>query len=140
MSGIHMMLLGPGGSAPVVSISNQTVQDIGIANPAIAGYSLTNGGDVQTIVGVSPTTVGQWISPASGFSGYEARVSVVSGSSGTLTGTTGTWLNLGTTRTWDLTSFTSSLFCDRVLTVEIRDAGTLTVLTSATITLQVEAT
>ena len=135
-----MLFFGVLSSAPVVAISNQTVSDLGAANPAIAGYSLTNGGDIQTIVGVTSSPAGQWITPASGFSGYDARATVTSGSGGSLSGTTGSWLNLSSSRTWELTSFTSGLLCDRVLTVEIRDATTLTVLTSATITLQVEAT
>lgn len=57
--------------------------------------------------------------------------------SGALTeGTTGSWLNLGTTRAWAVTR-TSNLNGqdDAVITLQIRNASTLAVLETATITL-----
>lgn len=63
--------------------------------------------------------------------------------SGTLSGgTTGSWLNLGTTRSWTCsatkgTTGTSTQSAN--LTVQIRDATSLTVLASATISLYAEA-
>jgi len=127
--------------APVISISNQTVSDVGVNNPASAGYRLTDAGAIQTIVNGSATTIGNWISPLSGFSDYEVEVTVT-GSGGTFTGPTGAgvWSNLGTTRTWELSSSASGAFFSRTLTVSIRDVATSTVQATATITLQVEAT
>ena len=135
-----MLFAGILTSAPVVGLSNETVDDLFVNNPASAGYSLTSAGNISVVPGGIPSPAGVWISPQTGMSGYDARATVSSGSGGTLTGSaTATWLNLGTTRTWTLSSGTSGLFCSRVLTVEIRDATTLTVLATATITLQVEA-
>jgi hypothetical protein len=136
-----MLFLGVLTAAPVVNITAKTVQDIGANNPASAGYRLTNAGTVFLIPAGTPTGVGAWITPQIGMGDYEARATVSGGNGlGTLTGSaTATWLNLGTTRTWTLSSGTSGLFCESVLTVEIRDVATSTVLTSATITLQVEA-
>lgn len=140
VSGALMAFVGRN-SGPAIALSNQTVQDLGANNPASSGYRLSNGGDVVTLINGGASTVGAWISPATGFADYEVEAVVASGSGGTLTGTTGsgTWQNLGTTRTWTLSSSTSGLFCDRVLTISIRDVATATVRATASITLQVEA-
>ena len=135
-----MLFFGVLSSAPVIGLANETVQDLFGNNPATAGYRLTNAGLIDVIPAGSFVPAGAWISPQSGMGDYEARATVSSGSGGTLTGSaTATWLNLGTTRSWTLSSGTSGLLCDRVLTIEIRDVATSTVRASATITLQVEA-
>lgn len=140
MTGIYGASASRQPSAPVVAITNQTIASVGLANPASVSYSLTSAGAVQqSINGGGATTIENWITPQSGMSGYEGRVTAT-GSGGTFTGTTGSWLNLGTTRTWELSHNVSGAFVSRSLTVEIRDAATLSVLTTATITLNVEAT
>ena len=80
------------------------------------------------------TYSGEWmlVGPASG---YEARFTILSGTLST--GTAGSWLNLGTTRTWTVSRSTiGSTICQG--TVEIRDAATLAVLATATITLEAD--
>lgn len=125
----------------VVAITNRTIASVGLANPASVSYALTSAGAVEQTIngGGGATVIENWITPQSGMSGYEGRVTAT-GSGGTFTGTTGSWLSLGTTRTWALSSTSAGLFCDRELTVEIRDATTLAVLATAVVTLQVEAT
>lgn len=51
---------------------------------------------------------------------------------GTISGTTGSWLNLGTTRDWSITDNTADGE-DKIsgITIQIRNASTLEVLTSA---------
>jgi hypothetical protein len=135
-----MLFFGVLSSAPVVGLANETVQDLGVNNPASAGYRLTSAGLIDVIPAGSFVPAGAWIAPQIGMGDYEARATVSSGSGGLLTGSaTATWLNLGTTRAWTLSNGLSGVFCDRVLTIEIRDVATSTVLTSAAITLQVEA-
>jgi hypothetical protein len=66
---------------------------------------------------------------------YDVYVTVSSGSS--VTGSPlGTWLNLGTTRSWTLASGAVDTTITSVLTVQIRSASTLAVLDTASITLQ----
>ena len=57
-------------------------------------------------------------------------------------GTSGSWLSLGTTRDWTVSTNTGSApyYKECIFTVEIRKIGTTTVLDSATITLQAEST
>lgn len=80
------------------------------------------------------TYSGEWmlVGPSSA---YEARFTITSGALST--GTAGTWLNLGTSRAWTVTRNTvGTSTCQG--TVEIRDAATLTVLATATITLEAD--
>lgn len=112
-------------SAATTSPTNATVQ-----------YQLTNAGVTNTINQGGTTSQGNWVTPA-GAAGanYEVRASIVSGS--LTSGTTGSWLALSSTRTWALTqSSIGSSTC--VLTIEIRNATSLAVLDSATITLTAE--
>lgn len=130
---------GGGGGGPTVSISNATVNDVGVNNPAGAGYSLVNTGAIQTRVNFVASGAGNWITPQTGMSGYDARATVTGGGGGSLSGTVGSWVNLASSQTWELSSAVSGALVSRTLLIEIRDAATLSVLTTATITLNVEA-
>ena len=115
---------------PVVSIGDAATSDTTASpfNPN-ATYLVTNGGDVQTNAG----SIGSWIVPTSAAgAGYDIRLTYVSGD--TLTsGTAGSWLSLGTTRNWGLSTIIVGTVSG-VYTAEIRNASTLAVLDSATIT------
>ena len=100
----------------------------------------------QTINDSTPQS-GEWslygeIEPTAA-AGYEVRATVLTtfDGAGTITfnGTIGSWEALGTTRTWELISTFVDAATDRnavrVIFFEIRDAVTLDVLDSATITL-----
>jgi hypothetical protein len=137
MSGILAVLLGTSPGA-VIAISNQTINDTtGASRAATAGYRLTSGGQVQSQINATFAFLEQWCVPAAQAGNYEARVTVTSGSLST--GTAGSWLALTSNQTWTRTaSIGSANTC--VFTVEIRQVGTTTVLDSATITLEADAT
>lgn len=128
MSILAQMVFGAGG--PRVQVTNQSASDTTATpfNPT-ASYTLANNGQVQTNAGVPEN----WIRPTSAAgNAYEARATVTSGS--LTSGTTGTWLALGTSRQWTLsTIFVGTVSC--VFTIEIRNATSLTILSTATITL-----
>lgn len=112
-----------------ISLNNKTVQHV-VVDPAnaLASYTLANTRAVQ----VSPgSTSDLWAVSGITASDYEARATVSSGSvSG---GTTGSWLGLGTSRTWERNRTTIG-DSEVVLTIEIRDVATSTVRATATIT------
>ena len=137
MSGIHMALLGSAGDPATISITDQTVSDYtGGARTATAGYRLTSTGLAQTLVNVTYTTAETWCVPTSEAINYDVLVTV----SGNLDfGPTGSWTSLSTTQTWsNVASAGASSF--GILTVQIRRTGTTTVLDTATITLDADAT
>lgn len=68
-------------------------------------------------------------------SDYEVRATLTSGS--LTSGTTGTWLSLGTSRSWTRDRNTAGV-SQAVMTIEIRNATTLVVLDSASVTLTAE--
>jgi hypothetical protein len=132
-----------GASGPLVSLTNQTVTS-NAASPsqATSTYELNSSGVINRIVNGSTTALGNWLTPASGMSGYDARATqTFTNSNGTLspalsTGVPSAWLNLGTTRSWQLqTDGSGAGLAARTLTIEIRNTSTLTVLATATITL-----
>lgn len=121
--------------AVTVAISNQNISDSAAGAPSLASYGLANTGVASwaTINSGSGTFGGEWL-PSGTASNYDVRVTVNSGSLDGSSSATGSWLNLGTTRSWAVAR--SSVGNQSAnLTVEIRDAGTLSVLDSATITL-----
>ena len=128
-----------GTSNTLISITNQTITGSATSS-AGAWYYLTSGGQVQgsTIFnGISPFFIENWVTPTSAASNYEALVTVISGS---LTGgTTGSYVALSSTRSWYIQS-TSTGTTTCVFTVQIRRVGTVTVLDTATITLNAEVT
>lgn len=102
-----------------------------------AGFQLTPFGAEQTKAGdATYVTVATWLLSGSA-SAYDVRMTSLSSSgTGTLTGTVGSWLNLGTMRTWVARAtaavpgnYQNTLLC------EVRDTATGTVLDSCTVTL-----
>lgn len=128
------------GAATSASISNRTptAESVDPAN-ATAGYRLGSDGQAQE-TNVSGTYVdisGEWETGGLPGSLYECRVTVTSGTLSS--GTSGSWLSLGSTQTWTRTR--SGIGSNAVtFTVEIRDANTLTVLDTATVTLTATVT
>lgn len=124
---------------PRVSLSaSYNVGDTSISPiNASATFSLENDGDVTKTTGGGGTTdLGDWISPAAAAgANYECYATL---NSGTLTsGTTGSWLALNLTRSWNLQRTTvgpSSVS----LTIQIRNAASLVVLASTDVTITAE--
>jgi len=123
----------------VVSITNQYIFFNSIfPQDAYARYQLDSNGKVYEYTGITAGTpnlyIEDWVDPNSEASNYEC-FATVSGSA-LETGTTGSWLALTSDRMWGIaetgagTKFTT-------LTVTIREVGTTTNLTSATISLNV---
>jgi hypothetical protein len=128
-----------GGSTPsgLVAISDQTVYTLeAYPATATAGYRLASTG-IAYHTNPSGTYVaigGEWLLSGSA-SAYEVQATLVSGT--TPSGTLGSWLGLGTTRTWTLASSDGYLTC--TLLIEIRNATTLAVLDTATVVIQAES-
>lgn len=121
---------GPASSASFttvasITISNRTVQTQ-YSGAGTASYSLTSGGVIMASQAKSPaiTSVGNWLSPQTGMSGFEARATLNS-SSPCAGSALGSWLNLGSTLTWTVTNsgtfMGSSASC--AFKLEIRQAS-----------------
>jgi hypothetical protein len=119
-----------------VSITDTSDNALGAA-PVSAGYQInTNGSVYPTSTLVAYET---WLVRGA-TSDYQARATLVSGTSPADGNALSTWFSCSTSPTWILTKRSgaagSSVSC--VLTIEIRDAASGTVLDSATVTLSAE--
>ena len=121
---------------PTVSIVDQFISATRPSAASTAGYRLNSSGIAESLSNLTYTTLETWLLSGAA-SAYEARATL---SSGTLSsGTTGTWENLGTSRSWSVVdSVWDGSQAEAVIVVEIRDATTLMILDTATITLQAE--
>ena len=118
----------------VIAITNQTIS-AGVFSPdtAEAGYRLNSNGKVYKNQNGSLTEIETWCTPTSEASNYEARVTLISGT--TPSGSVGTWVALSSTRDWTIQETIPGDTDTSSFTVEIRRTGTTTVLDSATIDL-----
>lgn len=121
---------------PTVSIADQSIYVTRPSAAATAGYRLNSSGIAESLSNTAYSTLETWLLSGAA-SAYEVRATL---SSGTLSsGTTGTWENLGTSRSWTVVDSTFDPYMsEAVIVVEIRDATTLLILDTATITLQAE--
>lgn len=119
-----------------ISLSNATIVAGGVDPPmtsVTAGYILGSDGSIKKSVNGTLTSLGSWISPASGESGYECEFSLTSGT--TLSSNTApSWTNLGTAQSIALTKGPGTF--SSVVSVQIRDVATHTVQASCSITLE----
>lgn len=123
-------------AAPVASvhISDQDISSVSYST-AVSTYTIGNDGKVKDQTG---SILESWLLTGSA-SSFEVRVTVQSGRS--LSGdAAGSWLGCGTSRQWSISNFAhDNSVIVSVFLAEIRDAGTQTVLTSATISLSAES-
>jgi hypothetical protein len=109
--------------------------DVQVVGDSEASFTIENDGDVTSYTtGLGTIDIGDWIAPkdAAG-ANYEVFVTVNSGSlSG---GTTGSWLSLGTTRTWTAAVSSGGGTVGANITVEIRRATGGAALASSTFNL-----
>ena len=131
MPAIHGVLAGAYPTTTVlVQLHSDTYSDVAVGATSTAFFTLGNNGEARDQDGVVHEN---WLLVGSAAS-FEARATVTSGS--LTSGTTGSWLNLGTTRTWTRNDTTfDAVPTECVMTVEIRHATTLVVHATATITL-----
>lgn len=122
-----------GGARVSLASASDTISDITVVVDAGAALELQNDGDIiEATNNFGSSDVGDWITPkAAAGSNYEVRVTVNSGALST--GTSGSWLSLGTTRSWSVTQSGAGSSSAEIL-VEIRRASGAT-LASKTITL-----
>lgn len=127
-----------GTAAPVVGATNFSgYASVSSPGTATNGYRLDSNGKVYTNDNGTWSYFEDWVTPNGAASNYECYATL---SSGTLsTGTTGSWLSLGTTRDWTVTRSTLGLkSC--TFTVDIRKIGTTTILDTITVTIEAEVT
>jgi hypothetical protein len=132
MSAIQQMLLAGGLSA---SLTGHTVTDSAVGSAVLSSFGLANTGlaTFATLNSGSGNYSPEWNPAGFPAASFEGRWTNTSGTptSGDLTAT---WLGLGTTRGWTVSRGTvGTTACTG--TVEIRDASTLAVLASASITI-----
>lgn len=138
MTGIQMALLGIGQGDTVDVQGGFSSVNVVDPDDATAGYRITSAG-IEQDTGASGTYSGthEVVDPVSNLANYEVRMTVNSGSFDS--GTVGSWLSLGTTRTWSI-SQTDIGSKSANGTIEIRRIGTTTVLDSDTVALTAEVT
>lgn len=112
MSGAIALLAAMGGAPGVINPSLPDGDSIG----GTALFSLVNDGTFAIGDGSGPAT-GSWVTPNAFASYYQVQVDVTSGSFSS--GTTGSYLDLSSTRTWTKTSAGTVTF-----TVTIREKAT----------------
>ena len=129
MTGAIAALAAYGSSAISVQLHNRTISVSGV-RPQTAGYSIANDGNAKDGTGL---VLEAWLIGGS-VANYDVRVTPQSGA--TLTGTTGSWLNCATTRSWSITNNgTNNSTLSSQFLVEIRLTSSGVVQASATITL-----
>lgn len=132
MSGAVLTLMGGGGGAAPsgIILIDGYPQAVG-SGVQTATFRISSDGNVYHLEGAVPTLQFQWNQSGGAASGYEAYANAVSG---VVSGTTGSWVGLGSDRDWSV----SDLVADGegrfgTLAVQIRDVATSTVQASATI-------
>lgn len=126
---------GGSGGGTFNGIADMTVSVVDYGAPQTATYTIKSDGSITGSDGQSDT----WNSSSSVGSGYEVKAILDSGSSLT-SGTTGSWLALSSNRSWSKTDSTAGTGdVSAGFTLQIRAAGTTTVLDTAAIGLIADA-
>jgi hypothetical protein len=139
MSGLLAAIVGSlSGASATVTLTDATVIDVDSGFGASAAFLFTSGGLIQESTSTSGTvTVAGWLDPTtSAPSDYEIRATL---SSGTVSGTFGTWQALTSTRSWSVSaSGGGGASQSGTILIEIRKGGG-SVLDSATFTLSADS-
>jgi hypothetical protein len=118
-----------------INVDNRTVSAHNTGSAGVASYSLTNAGDIRFNNGTNTIIdQGDWITPQTNMSLYSARMTIISG--GSTSGTFGSYLNLGTTRTWTLSGGSGGV--DATWQIDIRRDSDSAVMDTATLTVHAE--
>ena len=125
---------------PPVSITNRNVSQTSVTTLAVAraGYRLNSTGVVESRKNAAYVTLETWLNTGTN-SQYQSRATQT-GSSGspTITGTLNTWATLSAAQEWSIVPPALNTVASLTLLIEIRNASTLVVIDSATITLDSE--
>lgn len=115
---------------------NDATYSASALSPADATISVTFNSSGQVTIsqnGGAPVNQYTWMNGGTA-ANYDIRATIVSGT--VTTGTTGSWLSLSGGQSWSKTRTSNLAGTDTVvLTIEIRDASTLSVLDSGTVQL-----
>ena len=126
------------GSGDVVKLVGGIISANAFTGSATATYTLNSNGIEQatiTGIGAGTTDLGNWVTPTTNASLYEALVTVVTGTLTAGSAATGSWLALSSTRSWFVTA-TGGTSKSADITVQIRDTATSTVRATASVTLK----
>jgi hypothetical protein len=119
-----------------VDVVGASLSDVDTSGTVSVGYRLHNNGSEQSfIAGGVYTTFNTWLLVGAA-ADYDCRLTVNSGSA-PAGDTVGVWLGLASSRAWTLTRSTNGTTINSC-TIEIRDAVSLDVLDSASVTMEVE--
>lgn len=137
MSGVLSVLLGAGGVTITLAPAYSPTSSVGSPTNALCQFELTSGGDIrETTVNNTVNDVGDWLTPKTMMSSFDAMMTSTSGTAPS-GAALATWLNLGTTRTWTMSRNVLGITSGNC-TLQIRDSATGTVLDSATIAFSAE--
>lgn len=136
MSGIMCAIVGgsPGSIGGTVGTLDLNPSDAQVNAPASATFTLNSSGGYVALNDSS----GSYATPGSLASGLEAKLDFVSGDNELSGAATGTWLSLGTTRTWALPA-SIGLYKYGVFTLTLREIVSQQVRDTSTITFDAES-
>lgn len=118
-----------------ITCSDATPWSSRVVGTATAAYETRSDGTVYNTNGTNTLVfLENWLAFGS-TSNYEIRATLLSGA--TPTGTLGSWTSLGTTSAWSLSQSISGVSTCALL-IEIRNAASLSVVDTATVTLNAE--
>jgi hypothetical protein len=119
-----------------VNLQDSLNRTTGLSGTLTSQINVTNAGTVTGNGNVSAPSY-TWLQSGSP-SSYDVMATVTGGNTSPSGSATGTWLNLGTTRSWSVSVSSPSTLHNSIMTVQIRDASSLSVLASATFTMEAE--
>lgn len=124
-------------SAYVELEASYTVNSLSLSSPVTASIRFQSNGDIRNHNNVS---IGQWYYPdIAGTPGTAYEIRATPAPDTPDGGTMNTWLALSSSRTWSETNSSGTPSDEtKVFTIEIRAAGSGTVIDSATVTLSAE--
>lgn len=135
VSGVLCALVGVGSdSGGTIILNNGAVSSVG-SGVRQSTFRLNADGYVYFVDNTTPTKQYQWEQTGGVPADFDAYVT---SSDGLVSGTTGAWLNLGTTRDWTLVSAVIGDAVYDTLTIQIRKTSTGIVAATAIISLYAE--
>ncbi len=140
MSGILLACVAAtsgSGSIADLFLEDQYIYDaVPVPGTAEAGFEITNAGLTNGINSFASYALTPWVTPGSVAASYEVYATLLAGS--LTSGTTGSWLSLGTTRAWQLDNTYAGpdvSVATASINVQIRAIGTTTILATGNVAL-----
>lgn len=103
---------GGGGPVSLAAIDGASIENFALApDTAVSGVRIGFDGLIYQNDNGSETQIGQWLTPATGMSGYEIR------------NNSGAWLNLGSNRFYNVSASGSGNSASQTFNLQIRPTG-----------------